>query len=437
MIVYEWENLISHPKADGIAVFDFSTSTESTYKLKVPPALSEHSQQIPFNRPSPATNKRPASSDSIMKERQSKKTIFSRLSPNSDINQDSDNDSRISSCSTSSPSSCSTSLSAQEAKRGAKREAILGKLNKLVMYDAMIPVLTKLEILLLHQYEEALNQSDHAFSSNGSYESSVSSSQQDDINYHDASASDKEEEDSATPVDTTLLNYMYTDHLKATSLFRQKPSSQLASEIELLNLVTKHKMPLGAFSSIMHWAKTSVQEHKCDFCSKLPVRSRKTIFRETRCQLKLNTFQETYRSHIVKWLPDDRPTLVYVKDALDAIHSLLSNKYLMRAENLSFPNQNDPTSPIRDPPVSMNSSIKELHDGSWWIDSWKQKCKEGSNEVYVPLIFYMDGIVIDQNGSLSNEILTINPKQGGKKGFTHLWRAIRPQQVQPVVPNGT
>ena len=73
----------------------------------------------------------------------------------------------------------------------------------------------------------------------------------------------------------------------------------------------------------------------------------------------------------------------------------------MREENLSFPNKDDPTSPFNNPPIDMDTPITELHHGKWWTHSWKRKCVPGGNKVYVPLIFYMDGICLDQNGSIT------------------------------------
>ena len=59
----------------------------------------------------------------------------------------------------------------------------------------------------------------------------------------------------------------------------------------------------------------------------------------------------------------------------------------MKEENLSFPNKDDPTSPINNPPIDLDTLITELHCRKWWTHSWKRKCVPRGNEVYVPLIF--------------------------------------------------
>ena len=82
--------------------------------------------------------------------------------------------------------------------------------------------------------------------------------------------------------------------------------------------------------------------------------------------MKIKSFEETYKPKVVEWLPDKRPTTIYVKNAIDAIYSLLSNMQLMREENLSLPDKRNPTSPINYPPLNKDSPIQELHYGKWW-----------------------------------------------------------------------
>ena len=51
--------------------------------------------------------------------------------------------------------------------------------------------------------------------------------------------------------------------------------------------------------------------------------------------------------------------------------------------------------------MDIDSPIQEFHHEKWWRESWEMKYKEGANEVYIPLIFYMDGISVDQNSCLT------------------------------------
>ena len=56
------------------------------------------------------------------------------------------------------------------------------------------------------------------------------------------------------------------------SLSLLPPSPQLKTEIDLMNVMVRHKMPLSAFGTIMEWAKKSVAEHDHNFAgaSRMP-----------------------------------------------------------------------------------------------------------------------------------------------------------------------
>eukprot|EP00536_Pseudo-nitzschia_multiseries_P018768 jgi/Psemu1/316284/fgenesh1_kg.3083_\ len=88
-----------------------------------------------------------------------------------------------------------------------------------------------------------------------------------------------------------------------------------------------------------------------------------------------------FHPHILNWLPDNKPTQVYVRSFKDAIYSLLSNQQLMREENLSFPDYSTPLSPDNNPELNPHSLISELHHGLWWKSSWKESCNPNSQEI--------------------------------------------------------
>eukprot|EP00536_Pseudo-nitzschia_multiseries_P019336 jgi/Psemu1/316888/fgenesh1_kg.4530_\ len=121
-----------------------------------------------------------------------------------------------------------------------------------------------------------------------------------------------------------------------------------------------------------------------------------------------------FHPHILNWLPDNKPTQVYVRSFKDAIYSLLSDQQLMIEENLSFPDYSIPLSPDNNPELNPHSVISELHHGSWWKSSWKSICNPNSQEILVPIIFYMDGISLDAHGRLTmdNYLLPSRPRMG-------------------------
>eukprot|EP00536_Pseudo-nitzschia_multiseries_P017438 jgi/Psemu1/314478/fgenesh1_kg.1551_\ len=88
-----------------------------------------------------------------------------------------------------------------------------------------------------------------------------------------------------------------------------------------------------------------------------------------------------FHPHILNWLPDNKPTQVYVRSFKDAIYSLLSDQQLMIEENFSFPDYSTPLSPNNNPELNPHSVISELHHSSWWKSSWKEICNPNSQEI--------------------------------------------------------
>eukprot|EP00536_Pseudo-nitzschia_multiseries_P006346 jgi/Psemu1/15033/gm1.15033_g len=180
------------------------------------------------------------------------------------------------------------------------------------------------------------------------------------------------------------------------------PPHHLLAELELMNSMVKHKLPLNTFKSIFQRAKKSQSRTGFDFCN-AKIRSQKAIFDNLQSNLGISDMK--FHPHILNWLPDNKPTQVYVHSFKDAIYSLLSNKQLMREENLSFPDYATPISPDNNPELNSHSVISELHHGSWWKSSWNAICNPNAPEILVPIIYYMDGISLDAHGRL----LTLTP----------------------------
>ena len=76
--------------------------------------------------------------------------------------------------------------------------------------------------------------------------------------------------------------------------------------------------------------------------------------------MKLKSFEETFQPKVVEWLPDKHPTIIYMKSAIDAIFSLLSNMELIKDENISLPDERDPTSLINFLPYTLILKLKSF-----------------------------------------------------------------------------
>ena len=88
------------------------------------------------------------------------------------------------------------------------------------------------------------------------------------------------------------------------------PRPQLIAELNLMNLVTKHKLPLSTFQVIFNWAIKSQNTHGFDF-STANTRKRNTILKEICSNLNIST-QIEYYPHIINWRPDNKPVQVFV-----------------------------------------------------------------------------------------------------------------------------
>eukprot|EP00536_Pseudo-nitzschia_multiseries_P008802 jgi/Psemu1/21469/gm1.21469_g len=146
------------------------------------------------------------------------------------------------------------------------------------------------------------------------------------------------------------------------------PTNRLIAEIKLMNLMTKHKLPLNTFKSIFQWANKCQNIHGVDFSTTFP-RHREAIFSEIKSNLGIS--ETKFEPHIINLLPGNLPTQIFT-----------------------------PLYPKNNPPITNETYITELHHGSWWTESWKQICNE-NEEILVLIIFYMDGISLDAHGRLS------------------------------------
>eukprot|EP00536_Pseudo-nitzschia_multiseries_P004629 jgi/Psemu1/10407/gm1.10407_g len=129
--------------------------------------------------------------------------------------------------------------------------------------------------------------------------------------------------DNADDKDDNVDDEAFQSHTKLP------PPHHLLAELELMNLMARHKLPLNTFKSIFQWAKKSQMRPGFDFCD-AKIRSRKAIFDNLQSNLGLSDMK--FHPHILNWLPDNKPT-----------------QQLMREENLSFPDYSTPLSPDNNP----------------------------------------------------------------------------------------
>jgi hypothetical protein len=175
---------------------------------------------------------------------------------------------------------------------------------------------------------------------------------------------------------------------------------QLRSEVHLLKLLSKHKAPLALYPAIQQWACESASL-KHDFTRN--IRPHVTMMSEL--EDRFDMMSSRFKPTIVTYLPDQRPTLVYmvyIASFADAVYSLLSYPKLTKQDNLAFPDPKVPfvSEPIigqlRPPPTT---DMNELHYGTWYKATYKARCTQAL-DVLCPVIAYIDGVSTDANGRL-------------------------------------
>jgi Plavaka transposase len=104
-----------------------------------------------------------------------------------------------------------------------------------------------------------------------------------------------------------------------------------------------------------------------------------------------------------------------------AIHSLLSDQELMKAENLVFHNN-----PLEDPKAMDKTTIKDINDGSCYKNAYMYYCSNHEKDVLCPLILFIDKTHTDSKGSLTLEpvCLTLGIFNQKTRNKEEAWRII-------------
>jgi Plavaka transposase len=104
-----------------------------------------------------------------------------------------------------------------------------------------------------------------------------------------------------------------------------------------------------------------------------------------------------------------------------AIHSLLSDKELMKAENLIFH-----SNPLEDPNVNDKKIIKDVNDGECYKTAYIHYCSNKEKDVLCPLILFVDKTQTDAKGDLTLEpvCITLGIFNQNTRNKEEAWRII-------------
>ena len=190
------------------------------------------------------------------------------------------------------------------------------------------------------------------------------------------------------------MNYLLQRLDQNNKMVNLDAGPKLKALVDLLRLLRKYKLPISAFMELQEWAQSAAKNGH-DF--KREPQSRAVTFSDICIHLGLP--DNEFRPTALKWLPDEKPVVMYLRDIRDGIFGLLSHSEICRGENISLPH---PTDPYRAHPDQESPTVSELHHGSWWSESWQRKCPPfpGSRNILVPLICYSDGVATDVQGRL-------------------------------------
>eukprot|EP00980_Cylindrotheca_fusiformis_P015816 scaffold4629_cov75-Cylindrotheca_fusiformis.AAC.1 len=205
------------------------------------------------------------------------------------------------------------------------------------------------------------------------------------------------QEEGCTTQDDTLLsniNYLLTRHEDLLESRTLPPTPHLLSEVRLLKLIRRYKLPLGAFKGIQQWAYESAYSGH-DFATSV-IRSRESAISDLRHRMAMP--HNEFVPRVIRWLPDERATVLYIRSFKDGVFELLSNASLTTDKNISLPH---PTNPYKSRPDERTEYVSELHHGKWWSDTWDAVCQEERNEILCPVFLYMDSVATDHNGRLN------------------------------------
>ena len=185
-------------------------------------------------------------------------------------------------------------------------------------------------------------------------------------------------------------------------------SDVMKVKIKLMKIFRNHNIPIAAEREIYEWAAEAhhMEGFSWDNGSSGFTKRESTMKELFRTCPELEGGDAFKPKLVHDWkykvsdgvLPAYTKKKLYVRSFGEALRSLITNKTLVQQDNLSFPNKDTPMSPMHNPPINNDTYISELHHGTWWTDTWKEKCREDKSEILVPIILYMDGIAIDTAG---------------------------------------
>ena len=253
------------------------------------------------------------------------------------------------------------------------------------------------------------------------YDVVMNNSFQDDFdNFNESNVSSEDEDSIMTEnrVGEQLdpnMKYLQMDVCEArqTMVF---DNSDVAN-LELYNLLKKASAPKYLFDKLIQWGKA----HGPELCMNHGIQMRKTFIK--------NVGEKLYGKHFFRCskpkqtnllLPSGRHIPVTTFSMRTCIASILLDKTLMDPKNLLL-DVDDPFTP-----QTQNGILDDLNSGWWHKETSLDICTHPNRDILLPLVFFIDGTVLDKLGKLSVEPVsfTLGILNRKTRNLPQAWRTL-------------
>ena len=179
--------------------------------------------------------------------------------------------------------------------------------------------------------------------------------------------------------------------------------------LELEDILHRAKAPLGLFNTVMNWAR---RNH--DYIpTRADIFTRNKLYEASKGKLYGTISEKKKKDSIAVssnepklihcTLPSNRSITVPTYSFKEHVCNLLSDKRIMKKENLIYKSRDGDHFHVD----SFNNGMYgDVHQSDWFQESMALLINDPENELLVPVLFYLDALVLDAYGKLSLEPLS-------------------------------
>jgi hypothetical protein len=229
--------------------------------------------------------------------------------------------------------------------------------------------------------------------------------------------------------DVSLIN-LRTDYIdsKICDLVGDKNNYQ--AHVELINILKETNSPLYMFDNIMQWAIRCNSKLNVEF-TKNSILTREVLVDKIKTQFDVKKIEP---KTILTNLPGAKTnTKIVCHDFKMCLYSLLSDKNLMKEENLLF----DPDNIFTMPKFYKANIFEDIHTGSVYQKAYNKIIQDPTKELLCPIIFFIDKTHTDRNGRLCLEQIrfTLGIFNRATRNNANAWRTLGYINDQNQIPS--